>query len=203
MAGQRPWRDAQVLAGDVKVNVSGTGTLGGNGTIGGTVNVAAAGANLSPGATGVGSVGKLNTGALTLAATSNFNVDITGAGGAANAGITYDQISVTGTVNITGSNLVVSAANLTMANVGQTYFIALNDGTDLVTGTFAQGTTVTSGSDVFLINYLANGDGGTVANDISLTLTAVPEPSTWLAAALALGAVGYMQRRRVCKTLKS
>jgi hypothetical protein len=148
----------------------------------------------------VGSVGKLNTGALTLATGSNLRIDITGAGGIGNAGVTYDQVSVTGTVNLGGllaSNLVVSASNLTQANVNQVYFIALNDGTDPITGTFAQGTTVTSGSDVFLINYLANGDNGTIGNDISLTLEAVPEPSTWLAAALALGAVGYMQKRRL------
>jgi autotransporter-associated beta strand protein len=33
--------------------------------------------------------------------------------------------------------------------------------------------------------------------NIDLTLTTVPEPSTWLAAALALGAIGWSQRRRL------
>ena len=58
---------------------------------------------------------------------------------------------------------------------------------------------VDTGSDVFTIHYAADITTGLLVggNDIALTLTAVPEPSTWLAAALALGAVGYMQRRRL------
>ena len=32
--------------------------------------------------------------------------------------------------------------------------------------------------------------------NIDLTLTTVPEPSTWLAGALALGAIGFMRPRR-------
>jgi hypothetical protein len=32
--------------------------------------------------------------------------------------------------------------------------------------------------------------------EIDLTVTALPEPSTWIAGALALGAVAYRQRRR-------
>jgi hypothetical protein len=49
---------------------------------------------------------------------------------------------------------------------------------------------------MFTINYLDNGDGGGVANDISLTMTAVPEPSTWVTGGAALLALGYSQRRR-------
>jgi hypothetical protein len=39
---------------------------------------------------------------------------------------------------------------------------------------FAQGTTVSSGGNTFAINYT----GGT-GNDVVLTATATPEPSTW------------------------
>jgi hypothetical protein len=60
---------------------------------------------------------------------------------------------------------------------------------------------VTSGLDVFSINYADNGDGGVVANDISLTVIAIPEPSTWLTATLALGALAFAQRRRWCGLL--
>jgi hypothetical protein len=59
------------------------------------------------------------------------------------------------------------------------------------TGTFAQGSSVTSGPYTFSINY-AGGDG----NDIVLTAIAVPEPGTWIGGALALAALGYTQRRR-------
>jgi autotransporter-associated beta strand protein len=188
------------------VTVSGSGTtLGGNGTIGGSVTVnsgTSSNNNLSPGASGVGSVAKLNTGALTLSTNSNFNIDITGAGGTANAGITYDQLGVTGTVNLGGilaSNLVLIASGLTQTDVGQKFFILLNDGTDLITTTFAQGTIVTAGSDVFTFNYADNGDGGTFGNDISLTLTAVPEPGTYFAGGLAFAALLISQRRRLKK----
>jgi autotransporter-associated beta strand protein len=186
----------------VTVNGSGT-TLGGSGTIAGSVTVSSgttSNNNLSPGGSGIGSVAKLNTGAVTLNTSTNLNIDITGAGGTGNAGITYDQVSVTGAVNLGGllaSNLVLNVSGLTQSNVGQKFFIVLNDGTDLISTTFAQGTIVTGGANVFTINYADNGDAGTVGNDISLTLTAVPEPSTWIGGALALVAIGFTQRRRI------
>ena len=37
--------------------------------------------------------------------------------------------------------------------------------------------------------------------NISLTLTAVPEPSTWISAALAFGAIGFASRRRFIRLL--
>lgn len=178
--------------GAVTVNNSGT-TLGGSGTITGTVSVTS-GAHLSPGATGAGSTAQFHTGALTLSSGSFFDVDLNNA----IAGTGYDQLSVTGMVNLGGtlaSNLVVSAgAGLT---VGQKFFIVLNDGTDLVSGTFAQGTTITSGDYTFLINYADNGDGGLVSNDISLSvLTAIPEPGTWIGGALALSGLVFARRKR-------
>ena len=177
------------------LNNSGT-TLGGSGTINGSINVASSGANLSPGASGVGSTAILHTGALTLASASNLNVDLN----STTVGSGYDQVSVTGAVNLGGllaSNLLVTAGSNLSLN--QKFYILLNDGTDAISGTFAQDTTVTaSNGDVFLINYADNGDGGFVDNDISLTATSiVPEPSTWVAAALALAAVSYHQRRRL------
>jgi fibronectin-binding autotransporter adhesin len=178
----------------VTVNNSGS-TLGGSGTINGSINVASAGANLSPGASGVGITAILHTGAVTLASGSNFNVDINGT----TAGTGYDQVSVTGAVNLGGllaSNLVVTAGS--SLSIGQKFYILLNDSTDTVSGTFAQGTTVTASNngDVFLINYADNGDGGILGNDISLTVTALPEPSTYVAGILTLAALGYQQRRR-------
>jgi hypothetical protein len=157
--------------------------------------VASSSANLSPGATGVGSTAVLSTGALTLVSGSNFNVDLN----STTVGSGYDQVSVTGTVNLGGalaSNLVVTAGS--GLSIGNKFFILLNDSTDLVSGTFAQGATVTaSNGDIFAINYVDNGDSGLLGNDISLTVTTVvPEPSTWVAATLALGILGWSQRRR-------
>src|SRR5207237_617880 len=115
------------------------------------------------------------------------------------AGSGYDQLSAIGAVNLGGllaSNLVVTAgSNL---SVNQKFYILLNDGTDTISGTFAQGTTVTAGNgDTFLINYADNGDGGVLGNDISLTVTSVLEPSTCLAGILTLVALGYQQRQRL------
>ena len=174
----------------LSVNNSGT-TLGGSGTINGNINLVSSGTNLSPGASGVGSISILQTGSVTLGIGSNFNIDINGAG----AGTGYDQLKVNGTLSITGSNLnIIAGAGL---SIGQTFYIALNDGTDLITGTFAQGLTVTANNgDVFLINYAANGDGGIVANDISLTVSALPEPSNWISAILPIAILAYHERRR-------
>jgi autotransporter-associated beta strand protein len=165
------------------VSVTGTGTFGGNGTITGSLSLAN-GTNLSPGSFATsGYTAILRTGSLSLSAGSNFTLDLLNT----TAGAGYDQLNVTGTVAIAGSNIIVRAgAGLTL---GDRFFVLLNDGTDLLTGTFAQGAVVTSGYYTFSINYLANGDGGTTANDISLTVTGVPEPGTWVAGLFVLAII--------------
>jgi fibronectin-binding autotransporter adhesin len=169
------------------VTVNGSGTiLGGNGTIAGSVTVNA-GANLSPGAS-ANTIAQVSTGALTLNSSSNLNIGITGAGGTGNAGSTYDQVSVTGSITVANlaANLVVAASGLTAANVNQAFYIVANDGADPVNGAFAQ-TTITSGSDVFSIDYTADATTGALlgGNDIALILVAVPEPGTWAVSGLA------------------
>jgi autotransporter-associated beta strand protein len=186
-----------VAASAVTVNNSGT-TLGGSGTIGGTVNVAS-GANLSPGATGVGSTAILHTGALTLASGSFFNVDLNNT----TAGTGYDQLISSHILSIAGSTLKVIAAN--NLAVGNTFFIMEDSSSNAAAyGMFSNGSTVTAtNGDTFMINYGVNGDGGTVANDISLTaLTVVPEPSPWIGGALALAALLAIQRRHLARLLK-
>jgi fibronectin-binding autotransporter adhesin len=167
----------------VTVNNSGT-TLGGIGTSGGTVTVNAL-ANIAPG-DGGNTTAILSTGALTLAPTSNFLVDINGT----TAGSDYDRLNVTtGGVTIGGSNLIVTVG--TTLTIGQTFLVVEKVSAGAVSGTFAQGSTVTSGPYAFSIDYT-----GSDGNDIVLTVTAVPEPSTWIGGALALAALGYTQRRR-------
>ena len=178
--------------GAVTVNNAGT-TLGGTGTISGAVTVNA-GANIAPG-NASNPVATLTTGALTLASTSNFRVDISGTAG------TSDQINVaTGTVTITGSNLVVTV--VTTVSLGQQFTILNKVAVGAITGTFAgipQGGTVT-GSDgtVFPVSYVG-GDG----NDIVLTVVAlaVPEPSTWMGGAFAIAVLAFTQRRRLRKLI--
>jgi autotransporter-associated beta strand protein len=168
--------------GDMAVNA---GTLGGGGTISGAVAVAS-GANLSPGSiASTGTVGTLHTGSLTLSSGSNYLVDLTSGG--------VDLTAVTGSVTLTGSNLIV-ATQSGFTPTGN-YVIISNDGTDPVTGVF--GTTVVPAG--YTVDYLYNDSNNSLAggNDVALVpLTAVPEPSTWAGAALALVAVGVTQRRR-------
>jgi len=85
--------------------------------------------------------------------------------------------------------------------LGDKFFIVLNDGFEPISGTFnglSNLSTLTAGSDTFLINYADIGGTGldVTPNDISLTVVGIPEPSTWLAGALALGAIGFMRARR-------
>ena len=181
-------------AGAVVVSGSGT-TLGGTGIISGPV-IVAAGANIAPG-NGGNNTAILQTGALTLAATSNFRVDINGT----TAGSGYDRIQVnTGTVIILGSNLVVTVGTAT--TLGQTFTILDKVPAGLVVGTFAgipQGGTVTgSNGTVFSVSYVG-GNG----NDIVLTViqAAVPEPSTWLGGTLAIAGLAFTQRRRLRKVI--
>ena len=103
-----------------------------------------------------------------------------------------DQINVTGTVNITLASLQLNIPNGTEFAAGATYTLINNDGLDAISGAFsnaAAGTDTINGYQ-WIVTYT----GGT-GNDF--VITAVPEPSTWVAAALALGAIGLSQRKRV------
>lgn len=184
------------------IAVNSGGTLAGAQTIDSAATILVNnGGTLMPGTTAsAGSIAKLNTGAVTLASGSNFAVDVNAGAGptGTGAGTVYDQLSVTGTLTLGGGTLTVNpGAGL---QIGDKFFIALNDSIDAVSGIFsglAQGSTFTVGSDTFLINYFDNGDG--FANDISLTVTGVPEPGTWFGAALAMSILLYPQRRTVAR----
>jgi hypothetical protein len=129
--------------------------------------------------------------------TSNFLVDINGA----TPGIGYDQVTITGAggarIALNNSNLVITVG--TTLTYGQTFDILNIANTGAFnTGEFAQGDTVTSGRYTFSISYP---DYHTP--DKSVTLTVVPEPSTWIGGALAVAALAYTQRRRLRKLLVS
>jgi autotransporter-associated beta strand protein len=181
--------------GSVTVTNAGT-TLGGTGTMTGAVTVNA-GAIIAPG-NGGNNTAILTTGALTLASTSNFRVDINGT----TVGTGHDRLNVaTGGVTITGSNLVVTVG--TTLSVGQTFTILNKVAAGAITGTFAGipqgGTVVGSDGTVFSVSYTS----GTGGNDILLTVVAapVPESSTWFSGALAIAGLAFTQRRRLRKLI--
>jgi autotransporter-associated beta strand protein len=182
------------------VTVSGSGTtLGGTGTVGGTVGLSGA-SMINPGPSGTNgtaaSVGTLTTGALTLSTGANiFHVDAYGTSTS-----NWDLLVVNGAVALGGtSTLQLNIASGLSFTAGQTYILINNDtALDPIVGTFSnatQGGTVSFGGYDFTASYIG-GDG----NDF--VLVAVPEPSTWIGGALALGALGFSQRKRFAKRLR-
>lgn len=140
-----------------EVNVQNGGTLLGNATITGNLN-SLNGGTVQPGA----SPGTMNVGGLDLDAGSTLEIEINGT----TPGSQYDQIVVTGAVDITGATLSLSAGFTPTS--GTTFTIIDNDLVDAVTGTFAglaEGDLVNAGGTVFSISYM----GGTDSNDVVLT----------------------------------
>ncbi len=144
-----------------QVDVDSGGILKGTGTVGNlTVDD---GGVVAPG----NSPGRLNTSNFVLNGTYEFEV-----GGTA-AGTGYDQIAVTGTVNLTGSTLLATLFNGFVPEVGQSYTIIDNDAADAVTGTFtdiAEGDTYTNQGVTYSVTYV----GGS-GNDVVLTVDSVDE----------------------------
>lgn len=159
-------------------------TLGGSGSVGAlTVN---AGGNLNPG----NSPGILNTGNFSLQGT--LNAEINGIA----AGTLYDQVNVTGTVDLTGGALSVLLGYT--PSHGDLIFLVANDGSEAVTGTFngmSEGFQFSAGGQQWQITYQANAEGTpafTGGNDVALM--AVPEPAAGLLG--GLGLLALLRRRR-------
>jgi hypothetical protein len=144
---------------------SSAGVLLGSGTIG-----AVSGVHLSPctpgaqscsGFTG-GSPASLSTGSLSLDA-QGLSMDI--AGPAPGSG--HDQVAVTGTVTLSGTQLFAHRDLAFTPTAGQVFTIISNDGTDAVNGRFfglPQGGLLNLAGTQFRVSY-AGGDG----NDVTLT----------------------------------
>ena len=178
--------------GNVTVNGSGT-TLGGTGTISGTVTLGntTAGAVINPGPQGTdgtsASVGTLTVGALTLSTNSStFHADAFNT-----AQPNWDQLKVTGTAALgSAAQFQLSIATSGLNFISGTTYVVID--ANSITGAFAnaaEGALVTSNGYNFTAHYdTTNGD---------FDLVAIPEPSTWLAAVLTLGTIGFSQRKRV------
>jgi autotransporter-associated beta strand protein len=191
----------------------GTLTLTGNNTYTGATtvsagklvingNVSASSTSVSSGATlgGIGTVGPLTIQSGGIVAPGNspgiltVNGNYTQAGQytAEIAGTTpgsgYDQISVIGTVDVSGGSLVTAFSGSYAKN--DLLFILLNDGTDAINGTFAgfaQGATVASyGYMDWQISYTANSATNQFTGGNDIALMAIPEPSSCTVAGIGL-----------------
>ena len=157
------------------VTVQSGATLGGSGSVAGTVAVQNGGV-LSPGS----SPGILSTGSVSFVPGSTFKAEVNGT----TPGTNYDQLAVTGTVNLGGSTLNVSG---TIASSSASPIVLIsNDGTDAVTGTFAglsEGAVVTINGIPFTISYVS----GTDSNDVVLRSQATVNLSVSAAAGTEAG----------------
>ncbi len=178
--------------------VDGGATLGGTGALDAAVDVASGG-HVAPGA----STESLEIGALSMTAGSLFDVEI----GGPNAGAAvdgYDQLDVSGTVELDGATLNLSLLNGYLPGVGNAFYLLVNDGSDAITGTFTfegdsldEGEQVLLGSTTFLATYQADWLSGSLGGGNDFALTSVPEPSTIILAVLGLlGLVSFGWRRR-------
>jgi uncharacterized repeat protein (TIGR01451 family) len=138
------------------VSVNG-GTLGGTGTVGAISSTAAGGA-VAPGQAGPGI---LRSGNVSWNSGSpTFVVELNGT----TAGSGYDQLNVTGTVNLSGAAL--SGTMGFSPATGTSFTIINNDGSDAIVGTFAglpEGSKVVLSGQSLTISYV----GGT-GNDVVL-----------------------------------
>ena len=177
------------------VTVADTATLGGSGTIAQAVMVAGGG-TIAPG----NSAGILSTGNLSLASGAAVSMQLNGAA----AGSGYDQLNVTGTVNLNsdsgaGSDLVLALNYAPVDN--QTFTLIVNDGSEAMAGAFAtiNGAAFGPGNTFSLVYDSRSYDftltyGGGTGND--LVIQAVPEPAAWLLAAFAGGVAMSFRLRR-------
>ena len=141
-----------------------------------------------------GTTGTLSTGALSLNSDAVYKFNLNPTLG------TSDLLNVDGTVSL-GSGVAAVSSNVLSDEIlsgGQIFEIA--DSTSPISGYFANlpdGTTIVLGDNSYVINY-GNGDG--VADEITLTAEAIPEPGAW---AMMLGgtgmlmAFGHGRRRRL------
>ncbi len=161
-------------------------TVAGSGTVGALTVLA--GGFVAPG----NSPGILNV-AGNYTQSGTYSAEIAGL----TAGTGYDQINVTGTVDITGGSLATTFSGTGYAN-GNLLFILLNDGADAITGTFsgfAQDAIVTSfGGFDWKISYNADSTGNTFTGGNDIALMAVPEVSSALLG--GLGMLALLRRRR-------
>ncbi|HQU33131.1 MAG TPA: hypothetical protein PLB88_02350 [Thermoanaerobaculaceae bacterium] len=149
---------------------SGTRLLGGTGTVGAITGGSTGDLTVAPGpsvGTGVLACGNL---ALT-GSTGVLSIQINGP----TAGTNYDQLAVTGTVDITGATLAATIGGGYTPAAGTQFMIIANDGTDPVIGSFAglaEGAVVSISGLDFSISYV----GGT-GNDVVLTAVNAPGPT--------------------------
>jgi fibronectin-binding autotransporter adhesin len=166
------------------------GVFGGTGRVNNSVTVGNNG-TLAPG----NSVGVIHVGDLVLAGTtSGIAMEIAGSGMGQ-----YDQVSVTGGVNLEGNGRIEISLLSFIPDPSEIYFLILNDGVDAIHGTLfgiAQGGTFESGGYIWQVSYTGDSATNSFTGGNDLALQVVPEPSTMLLLGGGLTLVVVLRRRR-------
>jgi len=185
------------LTGSGTVSVAPGATLGGIGSIAGPVIVNGI---LAPGA----SIESLSSGALTLNSGSTFVYEMDSSAGssvAADLQKVFGNLALNGTVTLDLTNLAEPAGEfaagttLSLINYAGTWnggFFTYD------TQVLTNGATFTAGFNTWQINYDAISGGLNFASEYTsghfITLTAVPEPGSWLALGCLLGSGTFLRR---------
>ncbi|PTY00598.1 hypothetical protein DB345_00405 [Spartobacteria bacterium LR76] len=186
------------------ITVASGGSLGGSGTIGGQVIVSG---TLTPG----NSPGLLSTASQEWRPGGNYNWQVVDFGGT--AGVGYDSIAVTGSLDLSALTAGSFAINLwSLSSIGPdvngnaaNFNPAVSASWTLVSTTtgiagfnasnFVVNTTATNGTAGLSNVHDGTFSVGQVGNNLVLTYTAVPEPSTWALLGLSLAAIVLLHRR--------
>lgn len=182
-------------------NTNATGILGGTGTI------------TSAGGVRIGSLGTITGGLTTTVGDLNLNGNLTfSAGGKLFANFNgaggVDRLNITGDVNLAGSIFDGDWVAGAPTGVDSRYWILNNNGTNPITGTFANavltspfsalypdaGGFVTVDGQEFAVFYNANSANNSLTGGNDLLLSAVPEPTA--AGLLLLAGLAGIRRRR-------
>lgn len=160
------------------VAVNNGGTLGGTGFITASLVTVNFGATITGAGNGTvatnGAVGTLTLSTTTLNLGGIFLVDISGA--------TADRLTLTGNLNLSAEGDTISFNSLATPTAASYTLISY---TGTLSGTFDTVSGLPSG---YMLEYNLG--------EIDL-VAAIPEPNTWIGAALALGAIGFTQRNRL------
>jgi autotransporter-associated beta strand protein len=143
------------------MEVQSLATLAGTGSVGNTTNRG----RLRPGDGGPGIL-SIN-GSCTLSTSASLFVELTGTA----AGIDYDQLQVSGAVELGSADLVISRAQNFVPSVGTVFTILNKTSAGAITGIFSglPQNAITNVGDVFYQISYTGGNG----NDVTLTVTAL------------------------------
>jgi hypothetical protein len=113
----------------------------------------------------------------------------------ATAGALYDQIITSGSISLNGADLAGSLINGFTPMPNDLFFIIVNDGSDPVSGTFAQGSQITISGSPFEIFYTGDSATNSASGGNDVVVRFVPEPATG-SLVFGAGLLAFAARRR-------